>query len=81
MRKTKITHTAHFINTLGNNDYPTSITRDLHYKKSQKLRRPSNTCFLKLPRFSEILTKETRTAIYKEGLNIQLTHSRPSLRQ
>ena len=47
--KDKITHTAHFINTPRNNDYPTSITRLLNNKKSLKLHRPSNTCFLKLP--------------------------------
>ena len=64
--KDKITHTAHFINTFRNNDYPTSITRHLN-KKSRKLHRPFKTCFLKLPHFSEIITKEIRRAIYKEG--------------
>ena len=79
--KNKITHTAHFIKTLRNNDYPTSITQHLNYKKSQKLHRPSNTCFLKLPHFSEIITKEIHRAIYKEGLDIQLAHSGPSQHQ
>ena len=78
--KYKIIHTAHFINTLRNNDYPTSIARRLD-KKSRKLLTPSNTCFLKLPHFSEIITKEIRQAIYKEGFDIQLAHFRPSLRQ
>ena len=77
--KDKIVHTAHFINILKNNDYPTSMTH-LNNKKSRKRHTPSNTCFLKLPHFSEIITKETHRAIFKEGLDIQLTHSRPSLR-
>ena len=68
--KDKITLTTHFINTLRNHDYPTSITRHLNYKKSQKLHRPSNTCFLKLSHFSEIITKEISRAIYKEGKEI-----------
>ena len=38
-------------------------------------------CFLKLPHFNEIITKEIRCAIYKEGWDIQQGHSRPSLRQ
>ena len=42
---------------------------------------PSNTCFLKLPHFSEIITKEICRAIYKEGLDLQLAHSEPSLHQ
>ena len=78
--KEKMTHTADFINTLRNNDYPTSITWHLN-KKSWKLHTPANTCFLKLPHFSEIITKEIRRAIYKEELDIQLAHSRPSLCQ
>ena len=41
----------------------------------------SNTCFLKLPHFSETITKEIRKAIHKEGLDIQLAHTGPSLRQ
>ena len=74
-----MTHTPHFINTVSNNDYPTSIT---HFnKKSQKLHTPFNTYFLKLPHFSEIITKKIRRAIYKEGLDIQLAHSGPSQRQ
>ena len=79
--KNKITHTTHFINTFRNNDYPTSITWHLDNDKSRKLHTPSNTCFLKLPHISEIITKEIRRAIYKEGLDIQLTHSGPSRRQ
>ena len=55
--------------------------RHLNNKKSRKLHRPSNTCFLKLPHFSEIITKEIRRAIYKEGLDIQLAQPGPSLRQ
>ena len=47
--KNKITHTAHCINTLKNNDYPTSIKRHLNNKKSRKLHTPSYICFLKLP--------------------------------
>ena len=35
--KDKITHTAHFVNAFGNNDYPTSITRHLNNTKSRKL--------------------------------------------
>ena len=35
--KDKITHTAHSVNTLRNNDYPTSITQHLNNKKSWKL--------------------------------------------
>ena len=62
-------------------DYPTSITRHLNYKKSWKLHRPCNTCFLKLPHFSEIIIKWICRAIYKEGLDIQMTHSGPSLCQ
>ena len=31
-KKDKITHTAHFINTLRNNDNPTSVTRHLDNK-------------------------------------------------
>ena len=77
----KITHTAHFINTLRNNDYPTSITRLLNNKKSRKLHRPFNTCFLQLPHFSEIITKEIHRSINKEGLDIQLAHPGSSLRQ
>ena len=80
-RKRQNTHTAYFINILRNNDYPTSITWHLNDEKSRKLRRPSNTCFLKLPHFSEIITKEIRRAIYKKGLDIQLAYSGPSLRQ
>ena len=79
--KDKITHTAHFINTLRNNVYPTSVPQHLNDKKSRKPRTPSNTCFLKLPHFSEIITKEIRWAIYKGGLDIQLAHSGLSLRQ
>ena len=79
--KDKITLTAHFINTLRNNDYPTSITQHLNNKKLRKLHRLSNTYFLKLPHFSEIITKEIHRAIYKEGLDIQLAQSEPSLRQ
>ena len=76
--KDKTTHTAHFINTLRNIDYSISIIRHLNSKKSGKLHRPSNTCFLKLPHFSEIITKEIRRAIYKKGLDIRLAHSGPS---
>ena len=79
MQEKKITHTAHFINTLRNNDYPTSITQHLNNKKSWKLHRPSNICFLKLPHFSEIIIKEIRKAIYKEELDIQLAHTGLSL--
>ena len=75
--KDKFTHTAHFINTLRNNDNPTLITH-LNNNKSRKLHTPSNTCFLKLPHFSEIITKETCLAIYKERLYIQQAHSIPS---
>ena len=49
--KDKITHTAHYINTLKNNDYPTSITWHLN-KKSRKLHRSPNTCFLIPPHFN-----------------------------
>ena len=66
----KITLAADFINILRKNDYPTSITRHLNNNKSQKLHTPSNTCFLTLPNFSEIFTKEIRRPIYKEGLDI-----------
>ena len=38
---------------------------------------PSNTCFLKLPYFSRIITKEIRWAIYKEALDIKLAHPDP----
>ena len=79
--KDKITHTTHFINTLRNNDYSTSITQHLNNKKSRKLHPPTDTCFLRLPHFSEIISKEIRRAIYQEGLNIQLAHSGPSQRQ
>ena len=78
--KDKITHTTHFINILRNNDYPTSITRHLNNKKLRELHRTPNACFLNLPHFSEIITKEIRRVIYKEGLHIQLAHSGPSLR-
>ena len=78
--KDKITHTAHFINTLKTNDYPTSIMRHLN-NKPQELHTPSKTCFLKLPHFSEIIIKEIHRAIYKKGLDIQLAHSGPTLRQ
>ena len=80
-KKDKIKHTAHFINTFSNNDYPTSITRHLNYKKSRKLHWRSSTCFLKLPCFSEIITKEIRRAVCKEGIYIQLAHPGSSLRQ
>ena len=79
--KDKITHTAHFINILRNNDYLTSIIQHLNDKKSRKLHTPSNTRFLKLPDFSENITKEIRRAINKEGPDIQLAHSGPSQRQ
>ena len=79
--KDKISHTPHFINTLRNNDYPTPITRHLNKKKPWKLHTPSNTCFLKLPHFSKFITKEICWAINKEGLDIQLAHSGPTLRQ
>ena len=75
--KDKITHTPHFINTLRNYDYPTSITRHLNNKKLRKLYRHSNTCFLKLPHFSKIITREIRWAIYKDGLDIRLALSGP----
>ena len=55
--------------------------RHLNDKKSRKQHTPSNTCFLKLPHVSEIVTKEIGRAIYKEGLDIQLAHSGPSLCQ
>ena len=35
--KDKITHVAHLITTLRNNDYPTSITRHLNNKKSHNI--------------------------------------------
>ena len=79
--KDKITQTAHIINILRNNVYPTSNTRHLNKKKSRKLHTPSNTCFLKLPHFSELITKEIRSAMYKEELDIQLVHFRLSQRQ
>ena len=79
--KDKITHTAHFINTLKINDYLTSISRHLNNNKSRKLHTPSYTCFLNLPHFSEIITKEIRRAIHKGALDIQLSHYRSSLRQ
>ena len=79
--KDKIKHTSNFINTLRNNDYPTSIIRHLNNYKSRKLPTTSNTCFLKLPHFSEIITKEIGRVIYKEGLDVQLAHSGPSLHQ
>ena len=75
------TRPTHFINPLRNNDYPTSITRHLNNNKSWKLHIHSNTCLLKIPNFSEIITKEIRKAIYMEGLDIQLAHSGPSRRQ
>ena len=78
--KDKIIHTAHIINTLRNNDFSTSIQRHLN-NKAQKLHTPSNICFLKLPHFSEIITKEIQRAIYKEGLDIQVSHSGPTLHQ
>ena len=78
--KDKITHTAHFINTLIDNDNLTSITWLLNNNKLRKLNTPSTTCFLKLPRFSEIIRKERHRAIYKEGLDIQLLYSGLSLR-
>ena len=79
--KDKITHTTHFINTLKNNDYSTLITQHLNNKKSRKLHTPCNSCFLKLPHFREIIIKEIRRAIHKEGLDIQLGHSGPLPRQ
>ena len=79
--KTKLHTPAHFINTLRNNDYPTSITRHLNNSKSRKLDRPSHTRFLKLPHFSESIIKEQRSAINKEGLDTQQAHSEHSLRQ
>ena len=79
--KDKVTHATHFINILRNSDYLISITQHLNNKKSWKRHKPSNTCFLKLPHFGQIISKEIRRAIFKEGLNIQLTHSGPSLRQ
>ena len=79
--KDKITHTIHFINTLKNNNYPILFTWHLNYNKSRKLQTPSNTCFLKLPHFSEIITKEIRSAIYTKGLDVQLAHYPPSLRE
>ena len=36
---------------------------------------------MKLPHFSEIITKEIHRAIYKEALDIQLAHFGPSLCQ
>ena len=44
---------------------------------------PSNTCFLRLPHFSEkiITTAPIRSAIQREGLDIQLAHYGPSLRR
>ena len=78
--KDKITHTAHFINTLRNNDYPTLIIKHLN-NKSQKQHTPSNTCFLKLSRFSEIIPKEICRAIDKNRLDKQLAYSGPSLYQ
>ena len=42
-RENQISHIAHFINTLRNNDYPTSITRHLNNKKSRKQHRLSNS--------------------------------------
>ena len=79
-KKDKNTHTAHLKNTLRTNDYPTSILK-INKKKLRKLHTPSNTCFLKLPHFSKMITKEIRRVIYKEGLDIQLAYSGPSLRQ
>ena len=64
--KDKITHTAHFIIILTNNDYPTSVAY-LNNKKSRKLRTTSNTYFLEVPHFSEMITKEIRRAIYKDS--------------
>ena len=61
----KITQTAHFINTLRDDDYPNSITRHLNRNKSQKVHTPSKTCLLKLPHCSEIIPKEIRRTIYK----------------
>ena len=69
------------MNTLRNNGYPTSYIRHLNNRKTRTLHTHSNTCFLKLPHFSETITKEIRKAIHKEGLDIQLAHSGPSLRQ
>ena len=66
--------------TNKNDDYPTPITQHLNNKKTRKVHRTSNTCFLKLPRFIEIMTTEIRRAIDKKGLDIQLAHSGPSLR-
>ena len=62
-----------------------TINKSAHKKKSGNLFNDpctsSNTCFLKLLHFSEIITKEICRAIYKEVLDIQLAHSRLSLCQ
>ena len=50
--KDKITNTAHFKTPSE------TITWHLNNKKSQKQHKTSNTCFLKLPYLSEIITKE-----------------------
>ena len=78
----KITYIAHFITPPPQKqDYSTSIKWHLNNKKSLKLHTPSNTCFLKLKHFGEIITEGIRRAIYKEGLVIQLEYSGPSIHQ
>ena len=63
-RNKKITRNVYLINTLKNINFTTSISRHLNNNKSLKLHTHSNTSFLKLPHFYEIITKEIRKAIY-----------------
>ena len=64
--KDKITHIVHFINTLRNNVYPTSIIR-YGNNNSWKLHKTSNTYILKLPHFSEIVTKKCAEIFTRKG--------------
>uniref|UniRef100_A0A0L8GYC4 GIY-YIG domain-containing protein n=1 Tax=Octopus bimaculoides TaxID=37653 RepID=A0A0L8GYC4_OCTBM len=79
----KVTHTTCFLDILKTNRYPRSIVNQLKYPRRpthRTHRKPSNTCFLKIPHFSKRITRSIRRAIRREGLDIQLAHSGPSLR-
>ncbi|XP_052834550.1 uncharacterized protein LOC128251599 [Octopus bimaculoides] len=78
----KVAHTTRFLDILKTNGYPRSIVNRLKYPRRptrRTQRKHSNTCFLKIPQFSERITTAIRRAIRK-GLDIQLAHSGPSLR-
>ena len=79
--KDKITHTHCTLYKHSQNQWLSNFTQHLNNNKSRKQHTSSNTCFLKLPNFMEIITKKIHWAIYKEGIDIQLAHSRPSLHQ